>query len=468
LDLITHYILPFAGILLGIVVVHEAGHYVTAKMFGVKVLEAGIGLPPRIWGFRWRDTDYTINALPIGAFVRMLGEEDPSDPQSLAAAPKWKRTIIIGSGAFMNLVLAIVLFSAGLMIPHTVSDGGAQIASVTPGSPAAQAVLSPPVDEPGLKPGDQIYKVDGRRANNTSDASYLIHLHQGSTIDLTLLRKNAATGALETYTTQVYARWDPPNYTDECGVEHAQGPTGITIGAINTLPVETTAADRAKLETESKKAFADYKKGIAPDAPGWCFAGSDFGFHPLSAAKCSALGNADRAEAQALKAELFAEQDAPCFVFEAPRAVEAVTKTTWEGPLQAFPHGLRMSFESLILARNQIWGLMRGFGNAPVTGPVGIAQATGEVVDQAGWLSLITLAATISMSLAMLNILPLPMVDGGRLVFILIEFLRRGKRIAPEREALVHLAGFAAMIMLAAVVTYFDVARIFRGDSLLR
>ena len=84
-DVLTHSILPFIGILLLLLVVHEAGHYITAKLFGVKVLEAGIGLPPRIWGFRWRETDYTINAIPFGAFVRMLGEEDPSDPRSLAA-----------------------------------------------------------------------------------------------------------------------------------------------------------------------------------------------------------------------------------------------------------------------------------------------------------------------------------------------------------------------------------------------
>ena len=116
MDVLTHSILPFFGILLGLLVVHEGGHYLTAKMFGVKVLEAGIGLPPRLFGFRWRDTDYTINAIPLGAFVRLLGEEDPADPQSLAAQPKWKRTVIIGAGVIMNLILAIMLFTASLMI----------------------------------------------------------------------------------------------------------------------------------------------------------------------------------------------------------------------------------------------------------------------------------------------------------------------------------------------------------------
>jgi len=461
LDLLINYILPFAGILLAVVVVHEGGHYVTAKLFGVKVLEAGIGLPPRIWGFRWHETDYTLNALPLGAFVRMLGEEDPSDPRSLAAQAKWKRTIILGSGAFMNLVLAIVLFSLSLMIPHTVSAGGAQIASVAPGSPAEQG---------GLQPGDQIYAVNGRRASNTGDASYLIHLYQGSTIDFTLQRKDPQTGDLQTLSKSVYARWNPPSYTDECGVQRNQGPTGITIGAINQLPVETTAAERAKLEQQSERSFASYKKQMATDAPGWCYAGSQFGFQGLTQVQCDArLDGQAKADAIALKQRLFPTLSDPCFVWQAPTMYEPVTKTVWEAPWAAFPHGLRLSFESLILARNQVWGLVRGFGGAaPVAGPVGIAQATGEVVKQAGWLSLIGLAATISMSLAILNILPLPMVDGGRLVFVLIEFLRGGRRIAPEREALVHLAGFAAFILLAVVITYFDVARIISGGSLLR
>jgi regulator of sigma E protease len=122
----------------------------------------------------------------------------------------------------------------------------------------------------------------------------------------------------------------------------------------------------------------------------------------------------------------------------------------------------------LILTRNQVWSLVRGYGGSPVTGPVGIAQATGEVVDQAGWKSLVDLAASISMSLAILNILPIPMFDGGRLAFIFIEFIRGGRRIAPEKEALVHFIGFAAILVLALVITYYDVARIINGDSLLR
>ena len=113
MSVLTESILPFALVLVFLVVVHELGHFFTAKAFGVKVLEFGIGYPPRVWGFKFRDTDYTVNILPLGGFVRLLGEEDPSDPRSLAAQPAWKRLVVMGAGSFMNFALAVALCATG-------------------------------------------------------------------------------------------------------------------------------------------------------------------------------------------------------------------------------------------------------------------------------------------------------------------------------------------------------------------
>src|SRR3972149_3835251 len=85
MDIILHTILPFAGVLIVLIVIHELGHYITAKLTGVKVLEAGLGYPPRLWGFTWRDTIYSINWLPLGGFVCLLGEQDPAPPQTPGA-----------------------------------------------------------------------------------------------------------------------------------------------------------------------------------------------------------------------------------------------------------------------------------------------------------------------------------------------------------------------------------------------
>src|SRR5437867_11153276 len=136
---VLYSVLPFLGMIVALIVAHELGHYLTAKLFRVKVLEAGLGYPPRIWGFEWRGTIYSINWLPLGGFVRLLGEEDPSDPQSLAAQAAWKRLIVLAAGSFMNFVLPIILFAVAFMIPRQVSPGPTVIQGVEPGSPAATA-----------------------------------------------------------------------------------------------------------------------------------------------------------------------------------------------------------------------------------------------------------------------------------------------------------------------------------------
>jgi regulator of sigma E protease len=461
LELLTQSILPFLIILLSLIVLHEAGHYFTAKMFGVKVLEAGVGLPPRIWGFRWRDTDYTINALPIGAFVRMLGEEDPSDPQSLAAQVKWKRVVIIGSGAFMNLIAAIVLFTVSLMVPQEVSAGGAVITEVIPNSPAEQS---------GLLVGDEIVKINGRTADSGERAAYLVRLYQGRDIDFTVKRTDARTGPEIVEVDNVYARWNPPRWYDDCGVEQRQGPTGISLGVRYGQNVPFTADEKAELEKLNREALQEYREQLPADAAESCSDGRDFGFVPLNTNQCNDLDPDVRAEAVALKNELFADSSAECYRFDPGQSFEPFVKTRSEPLWTALPNGLVLSFESLIFTRNTIWTLIRRFdsGGPAITGPVGIAQATGEVVEAGGWLPLITVAASLSMSLAILNILPLPMVDGGRLLFIFIEFIRGGKRVDPQKEALVHLAGFCALLVLAIVITYFDLVRWIGGDNLLQ
>jgi regulator of sigma E protease len=130
--------------------------------------------------------------------------------------------------------------------------------------------------------------------------------------------------------------------------------------------------------------------------------------------------------------------------------------------------GWRSTFDALKLARNEIISWVRGGSSAPVSGPIGIAQATGEVFREAGWKSLMDLAALLSINLAILNILPLPMLDGGRMAFVVIEVLRRGRRIAPAKEAMVHLVGMVALLILVVALSYFDVARIVKGDTLFR
>ena len=408
-------ILPFLAMIVVLIVIHELGHFITAKLAGVKVLEAGLGYPPRIWGFTRGETDYTINAIPLGGFVRMLGEEDPEDPRSLAAKPRWIRLVVLASGAAMNVVLAILLFALAVGIPRNVDESRARIAEVVPGSPAEEA---------GLQAGDVIFEVDGHDVQNIGELSYRIRLNLGETVDMRVLRGGG--DAAEFVTVPVFSRWATDTYIDEDGFARPQGPTGITIspayGSIQALTLEE--------QEEFRLAILE-----------------DLGLLPT-------------------------DELPPGEVVPTTRMVP-FSGTQWQPPWEAIPSGVARSYESIILARNEIesrirGGISGGGGGFQVTGPVGIAQLTGEVVDVAGWQSLIEFAALISMNLAVLNILPLPMLDGGRVVFVLIEFVRRGKRIAPEKEAMVHFAGLVALLLFAVIITYFDILRIIAGDGIIR
>ncbi len=351
----TSAALLFVVILIGLVVAHEFAHFLTAKLFGVYVLEFGIGFPPKIWGKRFGETEYTLNWLPIGGFVRLMGEEDPTHPRSLASRPAWQRLIVLAAGSVMNLLLPILLFAIAFTIPHEESVGRAIIAEVVPDSPAAAA---------GLKTNDIIYEIGGRTAKNSVEAGRLIRLNLGN--DTAIQVKRGA----EFVTVDVKPRWTPPA---------GQGPTGIK---------------------------------IAPQ----------YGF----------------------------------------------TETVSQPPWESIPNGLRTTADTMILARNEFISWFKGGSGPEVAGPVAIAQTTGEVARNGGVSPLLELAALLSINLGIMNLLPLPMLDGGRVMFVLIEVVRRGRRIAPEKEALVHLVGFALFMILAVVVTFSDITRIVNGDSLFR
>lgn len=343
--------LLFVTILVGLVLAHEFGHFLTAKAFGVRVIEFGVGFPPRIFAKRIGETDYTVNWLPIGGFVRLLGEEDATHPRSLAAQARWKRLVVIAAGAVVNLLLPPILFAIAFMIPHEEPVGRGVIAAIVPGSPAEAA---------GFKTGDVVLEVAGREMKNVAAVARQVRIEMGHETTMVVRRGD------ETLELPVHPRWAFPE---------GQGPTGITIAAQ----------------------------------------------YPFT---------------------------------------EPVSLPPWE----ALPTGVRATTDTLLLARNQIIGWFMGGSGPGVAGPVGIAQATGEAA-KVGVPPLFELAALLSINLGIVNLLPLPALDGGRIFFLLLEIVRGGRRIAPQKEAMVHLVGFVAFILLTIVVTFADISRLITGES---
>ncbi len=456
LDILLSTVAPFLGVLVVLVVIHELGHFLTAKMFGVKVLEFGIGYPPRAFGIKRGETEYTLNWLPLGGFVRLLGEEDPSHPQSLAALEAWKRLVVMGSGAFMNLVLAIFLFSFALMLPRDVSVGGAVIAQVVPDSPAEMA---------GLQIGDLIEEIDGREIRSVSEASYNIRLNLGEETDIVVRRTDPETQLGFEETVTVTPRWAPPTYDyvvqpgdDVFAVSDA---TGFDRDAVRqAAEIEFNLPEETTLIIGSGELAIHYETQLGDTI--------SFVSRLLRVSDADIAAAAGLADPDALVAGTtlrFAQgatgiRIGPQYSF---------TESRSDGLFTALQRGWQTTWDSLKVARNEIYSRIKGAsGTSPVSGPIGIAQVTGEVIEQAGWLSLIQFAGLLSINLAVLNILPLPMLDGGRMAFVLIEVLRRGRRIAPAKEAMVHLVGLGALLLLVIVLSYFDVARIVRGDELFR
>ena len=356
----------FLLIIIALVMAHEAGHFFSAKLFGIYVHEFGLGFPPRIATIKKGETEYTLNAIPLGGFVKLEGEENPDHPRSLAAKPKWQRFIVLFAGIAVNFLLPVLLFALAFTWPHEVPIGRAMVTNVIPEGPAAIA---------GIKVNDQIFSIDGRDAKNLPEASRLIRLKVGETVNVTVRRDGNLINI------PVYARWSPPE---------GQGPTGISIGY----------------------------SVVAPDG------------RPFT---------------------------------------ERESLPPWE----SIPMGIQQTWDTLILVRNEIasWGGQSG--SPQFAGPVGIGQTVGEIVGiqetpSAAVSPLLEITALLSINLAIINLLPLPMLDGGRIFFLLLEVIRRGKRINPQKEAIVHMIGFFAFIILAIIITFFDIARITSGESLLR
>jgi regulator of sigma E protease len=324
--------------------IHEAGHFIMARLTGVKVEEFGFGFPPRLKKlFVWQGTEFTMNWIPFGAFVRPLGEDDPSVPGGLASAKKRVRVAVLTGGVLANLLAAVLAYTIGFKIAF---PEGVTVASVVADTPAQQA---------GLMAGDRILAVDGTPAQNTQQVIDYIHDHLGKEVALRLQRAGAEVDAV------VVPRSTWP-------VD--QGPTGMVIS---------------------------------------------MGYS----------GN-----------------------------------HTW---FEALGKGLATMGDQVKLILQLPATILRGSFNAasdrPV-GPVGILDVTEQVVGTARlnnqWVIILGWIGMINLALAIGNILPIPALDGGRLVFVLLEAVR-GKRVDPAKERLVHAYTLLALLGLMLFVTYLDV-----------
>jgi regulator of sigma E protease len=355
----------FIVVLGSLVLIHELGHFITARLAGVRVLEFGIGFPPRAKILRARgETLYTLNWLPIGGFVKLEGEDgdEADDPRSFVRARLPTKLVILVAGVAMNLVLSFLIFTAIAWVATPFV--GLRFFEVQPGSPAATA---------GLKPGDAILGIDGHEYEFFGDGQILTELRQdaGKTVTLTIEHPD---GRIES----IPVALRPPAQLDK---DH--GPLGISG---ETKPFEAR------------------------------FFGNTG--HPLP----TAVG------------------------------IGASETTRWFGVILSGLGDLVGQFASNPTAP------------PPVAGPVGIATQIADIFFGAGPVMTLYVAGILSANLALVNILPFPPLDGGRMLMIVLKSLF-GKRISLRAERLTYVVGFVFLFAFLIWVTGFDIVRILSGGS---
>lgn len=350
-------------IILGILVfVHELGHFALAKKIGAKVEEFGFGFPPRLLGVKKGETVYSINAIPLGGFVKIFGEdgENKQNHRSFANKKIWQRFLILIAGVAMNFLLAAVLLCVayGIGLPQAVGDEEnfsntkVQITFVAPGAPAEQA---------GLKAGDEIVSlVSGAGiVDKISKVGQVIKFagdNQGEKTVISIKRGQ------DIMAINIMPRQNPPD---------GEGPLGIGLARV------------------------------------------------------------------------------------------AVVAYPWH---EAIGWGFTVAGEMVWLVISALGALLWGFFQtgkmaADVYGPVGIFSLTGQAT-QMGFIYLLQLTAILSLNLAVINALPFPALDGGRILFLLVEKIK-GSPVSQRAEKIIHSAGFAFLILLMAAVTLRDVVRLF-------
>jgi regulator of sigma E protease len=422
----------------GMIFIHELGHFMAAKAFGVRVLVFSLGFGKSLLHVQRGDTDYRISALPFGGYVKMAGD-DPSevrqgDKSEFLSQPRWRRFVIVIMGPAMNVLLAVALLT-GLYKFHfqrpAYLDEAARVGDVDPGSPAAQA---------NIRPGDLILRIGDQANPKWEDVEFKVLTSANESLALTLKRDG---DLLDTSITPVakganragYAGWDPVALGILEGVE-----PGLPASKAGLKPGdEIVGVDGHKVLYFPIVATTIQSGGGKPVTFGILRAGKEF-----------------QVTVQPVYSELMGEKRWRVgFWFRSGVVVRHL-------PLkQALANSLDDNARNC-LATFDVLGkiLTRRMSARSLSGPIGIAQMSGEAY-RAGISELLLLVAFISLQLGIFNLLPIPVMDGGVIFLLLIESLMRRDLSLEVKERFVQV-GIVFLLLLAAFVMYNDLVKTFR------
>jgi regulator of sigma E protease len=434
-------LLAFAFVLGVLVFVHELGHFLAAKRVGIRVLKFQLGFNPTVISFRRGDTEYGIGALPLGGYVKMAGE-NPEDverdkqgqivrhPDEFLSKSKWQRFQVLIMGPTMNILLAVVL--TALVLYQGVDKGAyedlpPQVGAVGQNSPAAGAGIRPgdlieAVNDHTVDTWEQLYVWIGSRANR--EVTLRVR-RDGQPITVRLTPNSVGQGRFEFGDIGVFPNVHPHLASVTPGDPGDRGglKDGDTILAVDGKPMTFHYQMRELIASHAEKPMTvtvlrggvQQTLTVTPDrhgAVGW------LGVRPVD-------------DTTSIK----------------PGAVQAITMS------------VQKNIESAEQIIQALWGLVtREVSPKQLMGPVAIAQLSGESA-QLGWLALFGLMSTISLNLGLLNLMPIPVLDGGHIFIMALEGLAR-RDFSQRVKEKVLLAGFVLILTLMVTVIYNDLTRI--------
>jgi regulator of sigma E protease len=442
------------------IMIHELGHFWAARYFDVKVEAFSLGFGPRLFGFRRGETDYRVSAILIGGYVKMAGDavaleaatvdsggkpaltlpaaaSAADDSRSLLAKPRWQRVIIAGAGPVMNVVLAIAILTGLYMFKYQkVSDEDlyAVIDHVAAGSPAAQA---------GIKDGDRIVKLDGKRNPTWEDIGEKEVTGAYRPLYLTIERNGQELDCIVTPTLSErlgvgYAGWDERGELQlsfvESGypAEKAGLKKGDLILSVNGQPIHSpTRFQEATRNSGGKPIEIEYQRD----------------------------GQTHRISVQPVLAELDGPKHWMIGVGPQQKLHFTTTRLPFSKALQA---SLEENGKGAFLLVKVIQGMIeRRMSPKNLSSPIGIAQMSGAAARE-GAAEFLGFMAMISLQLAIFNLLPIPIMDGGTILMLLIEMVMQRDLSLNVKEA-VFKVGFVFIMMLLAFAIFNDISRYARG-----
>jgi regulator of sigma E protease len=436
-------VIAVAVILGFMILIHEFGHYLTAKLLGVRVEQFAIGFGKRLVGFRKGETDYRINALPLGGYVKMSGEnpmdERTGDPREFLSHPRWHRFLIAIAGPTMNVLLAITLLTGIYMVHYEYPiyfEQPVVVAWIKQDSAAAKA---------GLQPGDRIVRLDGIENPTWEQIGPRIMLSANQPLDITVQRGNQTfqkTLVPEPVTTSEVgsAGWEPSQaivVADlEAGMpaEKAGIKDGDQIVALDGKPVPAIDALIESLQQTKDKpvdvqVLRDRRK-------------LDFPLKPVLADDSE-----DRTERRYR------------IGFQGTTQMKVGNLSFVPALRRSLDDNKKLSLMILELVQKLV---QRKVSLRTVEGPIGIGRAAGQAASEKGWTPLLELTAAISLNLGIFNLLPIPILDGGVILLLAVEGLM-GRDISLNIKERIYQAAFVFLVLFAVMVIYNDLAKTLPG-----